>query len=197
MWTHEDREKRTSKKKAFDADAVSLLVKELRSLLLSGFSRRANRLAVLTSRNHRRTPYAYVLPSVAFNLIDFSYASSIGALLGCNQNALQCLCMMPQEYVLRKCIYATDFEDKLLEVAPRINIGAPTVDAFRYPDDPYDRIWYSDLIRKQSYFGGRAPSIERISITKKERKYRDKENTYLLKLCKVQLLAQMGYSTKA
>ncbi|KAG2409670.1 LRR receptor-like serine/threonine-protein [Vigna angularis] len=60
-------------------------------------------------------------------------------------------------------MYATDFEDNFfLEVAARINFGAPTEDAVRYPDDPYDRIWDSDLIRRQNYLVGVAPGTERI-----------------------------------
>ncbi|XP_027922141.1 probable LRR receptor-like serine/threonine-protein kinase At1g67720 [Vigna unguiculata] len=64
-------------------------------------------------------------------------------------------------------MYATDFEDNFfLEVAARINFGAPTEDAVRYPDDPYDRIWDSDLIRRQNYLVGVAPGTERIGTTK-------------------------------
>lgn len=36
----------------------------------------------------------------------------------------------------------------------------------RYPDDPYDRIWDSDLIRRQNYLVGVAPGTERIRTTK-------------------------------
>ncbi|XP_020229764.1 probable LRR receptor-like serine/threonine-protein kinase At1g67720 isoform X2 [Cajanus cajan] len=68
---------------------------------------------------------------------------------------------------LNLSMYATDFEDNFfLEVAARINFGAPTEDAVRYPDDPYDRIWDSDLIRRQNYLVGVAPGTERISTTR-------------------------------
>ncbi|KAL9328899.1 hypothetical protein ACSQ67_003902 [Phaseolus vulgaris] len=68
---------------------------------------------------------------------------------------------------LNLSMYATDFEDNFfLEVAARINFGAPTEDAVRYPDDPYDRIWDSDLIRRQNYLVGVAPGTERIATTK-------------------------------
>ncbi|KAL5187995.1 putative LRR receptor-like serine/threonine-protein kinase [Glycine soja] len=68
---------------------------------------------------------------------------------------------------LNLSMYATDFEDNFfLEVAARINFGAPTEDAVRYPDDPYDRIWDSDLIKRQNYLVGVAPGTERISTTR-------------------------------
>ncbi|KAJ1402005.1 Serine-threonine/tyrosine-protein kinase, catalytic domain [Sesbania bispinosa] len=68
---------------------------------------------------------------------------------------------------LNLSMYATDFEDNFfLEVAARINFGATSEDAVRYPDDPYDRIWESDLIRRQNYLVGVAPGTERISTTK-------------------------------
>lgn len=37
---------------------------------------------------------------------------------------------------------------------------------FRYPDDPYDRIWESDLIKRQNFLVGVAQGTERISTTK-------------------------------
>ncbi|KAK7399969.1 hypothetical protein VNO78_11167 [Psophocarpus tetragonolobus] len=68
---------------------------------------------------------------------------------------------------LNLSMYATDFEDNFfLEVAARINFGAPTEDAVRYPDDPYDRIWDSDLIKRQNYLVGVASGTERISTTR-------------------------------
>ncbi|XP_022151921.1 probable LRR receptor-like serine/threonine-protein kinase At1g67720 isoform X2 [Momordica charantia] len=61
-------------------------------------------------------------------------------------------------------MYATDFEDNFfLEVAARVNFGALTKDVIRYPDDPYDRIWDSDLEKRQNYLVGVAPGTERIS----------------------------------
>ncbi|XP_019438325.1 PREDICTED: probable LRR receptor-like serine/threonine-protein kinase At1g67720 isoform X1 [Lupinus angustifolius] len=67
---------------------------------------------------------------------------------------------------LNLSMYATDFEDNFfLKVAARINFGAPSEDPVRYPDDPYDRIWDSDLIRRQNYLVGVAPGTERINTT--------------------------------
>ncbi|KAI4343355.1 hypothetical protein L6164_010715 [Bauhinia variegata] len=68
---------------------------------------------------------------------------------------------------LNLSMYATDYEDNFfLKVAARINFGAPSEDAIRYPDDPYDRFWESDLIRRQNYLVGVAPGTERINTTK-------------------------------
>lgn len=36
----------------------------------------------------------------------------------------------------------------------------------RYPDDPYDRIWNSDLEKRPNYLVGVAPGTERINTTK-------------------------------
>lgn len=36
----------------------------------------------------------------------------------------------------------------------------------RYPDDPYDRIWESDLVRRQNYLVGVATGTERINTTR-------------------------------
>ncbi|KAG7979933.1 hypothetical protein I3843_05G156400 [Carya illinoinensis] len=64
-------------------------------------------------------------------------------------------------------MYATDFEDNFfLEVAARLNFGAPSEDPLRYPDDPYDRIWESDLVKRQNFLVGVAPGTERISTSK-------------------------------
>ncbi|KAI5406222.1 probable LRR receptor-like serine/threonine-protein kinase At1g67720 isoform X2 [Lathyrus oleraceus] len=68
---------------------------------------------------------------------------------------------------LNLSMYATDFEDDFfLKVAARINFGAPTEDAVRYPEDPYDRIWESDLVKRQNYLVGVATGTERISTTR-------------------------------
>ncbi|KAA8533254.1 hypothetical protein F0562_033213 [Nyssa sinensis] len=68
---------------------------------------------------------------------------------------------------LNLSMYATDFEDNFyLKVAARVNFGAPSQEAIRYPDDPYDRIWDSDLGRRQNYLVGVAPGTERINTTK-------------------------------
>ncbi|CAI0426034.1 unnamed protein product [Linum tenue] len=64
-------------------------------------------------------------------------------------------------------MYATDFEgDFFLKVAARVNFGAPTKDAMRYPDDPYDRIWDSDLVKRQNFLVGEARGTIRINTTK-------------------------------
>ncbi|XP_027190741.1 probable LRR receptor-like serine/threonine-protein kinase At1g67720 isoform X2 [Cicer arietinum] len=68
---------------------------------------------------------------------------------------------------LNLSMYATDFEDDFfLKVAARINFGAPTEDAVRYPEDPYDRIWESDLVKRQNFLVGVAPGTERINTTR-------------------------------
>ncbi|XWS69142.1 hypothetical protein CRYUN_Cryun04dG0154300 [Craigia yunnanensis] len=64
-------------------------------------------------------------------------------------------------------MYATDYEDNFfLNVAARVNFGALTKDVVRYPDDPYDRIWESDLDRRQNFLVGVAPGTERIRTSK-------------------------------
>ncbi|XP_045814075.1 probable LRR receptor-like serine/threonine-protein kinase At1g67720 [Trifolium pratense] len=68
---------------------------------------------------------------------------------------------------LNLSMYATDFEDDFfLKVVARINFGAPTEDAVRYPEDPYDRIWESDLVKRQNYLVGKAAGTERINTTR-------------------------------
>ncbi|XP_021893850.1 probable LRR receptor-like serine/threonine-protein kinase At1g67720 isoform X2 [Carica papaya] len=68
---------------------------------------------------------------------------------------------------LNLSMYATDFEDSFfLKVAARVNFGAPTIDVIRYPDDPYDRIWDSDLDRRQNYLVDMAPGTVRIRTSK-------------------------------
>ncbi|XP_056848121.1 uncharacterized protein LOC130498625 isoform X5 [Raphanus sativus] len=55
----------------------------------------------------------------------------------------------PDDHLLYGSMYLTGVEDKFhLSVAARINFGAETEDPVRYPDDPYDRIWESDLLKK-------------------------------------------------
>nr|XP_024933862.2 probable LRR receptor-like serine/threonine-protein kinase At1g67720 isoform X2 [Ziziphus jujuba var. spinosa] len=68
---------------------------------------------------------------------------------------------------LNLSMYATDFEDSFfLEVAARVNFGALTKDVLRYPDDPYDRFWDSDLDKRQNYLVGVAPGTERIQTSR-------------------------------
>ncbi|WOH08162.1 hypothetical protein DCAR_0727599 [Daucus carota subsp. sativus] len=68
---------------------------------------------------------------------------------------------------LNQSMYATEFEDEFyLKVAARVNFGATSNEAIRYPDDPYDRIWSSDLERRQNFLVGVAPGTERVNTTK-------------------------------
>ncbi|KAG8498599.1 hypothetical protein CXB51_005185 [Gossypium anomalum] len=68
---------------------------------------------------------------------------------------------------LNLSMYATDYEgDFFLNVAARVNFGALTKDLVRYPDDPYDRFWESDLDRRQNFLVGVAPGTSRISTSK-------------------------------
>ncbi|MBA0556532.1 hypothetical protein Golob_026622, partial [Gossypium lobatum] len=68
---------------------------------------------------------------------------------------------------LNLSMYATDYEgDFFLNVAARVNFGALTKDLVRYPDDPYDRFWESDLDRRQNFLVGVAPGTARISTSK-------------------------------
>ncbi|KFK36595.1 hypothetical protein AALP_AA4G144100 [Arabis alpina] len=67
---------------------------------------------------------------------------------------------------LNASMYLTDFEDRVyLSVAARINFGAETADPVRYPDDPYDRIWESDLLKKANYLVDVAAGTVRVSTT--------------------------------
>ncbi|KAL5826957.1 hypothetical protein ACOSQ3_018803 [Xanthoceras sorbifolium] len=68
---------------------------------------------------------------------------------------------------LNLSMYATDFEDSFfLKVAARVNFGASSKDDIRYPDDPYDRIWESDLDKRQNFLVGEAPGTVRINTSK-------------------------------
>ncbi|KAL8214455.1 hypothetical protein R6Q57_003904 [Mikania cordata] len=61
-------------------------------------------------------------------------------------------------------IYLTPFENQFfLGVSARINFGAENEDPVRYPDDPFDRIWQSDLVKKANYLVDVAPGTDRIS----------------------------------
>lgn len=60
-------------------------------------------------------------------------------------------------------IYYTDFEAQtFLRVSARINFGASNNDSIRYPDDPYDRIWESDAVKKPNFLVGVAPGTSKI-----------------------------------
>ncbi|KAI7724833.1 hypothetical protein M8C21_006947, partial [Ambrosia artemisiifolia] len=61
-------------------------------------------------------------------------------------------------------IYLTPFENQFyLGVSARINFGAENEDPIRYPDDPFDRIWESDLVKKANYLVDVAAGTDRIS----------------------------------
>ncbi|KZV35082.1 putative LRR receptor-like serine/threonine-protein kinase-like [Dorcoceras hygrometricum] len=61
-------------------------------------------------------------------------------------------------------IYLNQYENQfLLSVSARINFGADSEAPVRYPDDPFDRIWQSDSLKKANYLVDVAPGTERIS----------------------------------
>ncbi|XP_038904092.1 probable LRR receptor-like serine/threonine-protein kinase At1g67720 isoform X2 [Benincasa hispida] len=61
-------------------------------------------------------------------------------------------------------IYYTEFEDRFyLRVSARINFGADSEAPVRYPDDPFDRIWESDSVRKANYLVDVAAGTEKVS----------------------------------
>uniref|UniRef100_A0A0D9XVY0 non-specific serine/threonine protein kinase n=1 Tax=Leersia perrieri TaxID=77586 RepID=A0A0D9XVY0_9ORYZ len=62
--------------------------------------------------------------------------------------------------------YTTDEKQFFLRLSARINFGAESNASVRYPDDPFDRIWESDLVKRANYLVDVAPGTERISTTK-------------------------------
>ncbi|GFY93360.1 leucine-rich repeat protein kinase family protein [Actinidia rufa] len=50
-----------------------------------------------------------------------------------------------------------------LSVSARINFGADSEAPVRYPDDPFDRIWESDLLKKANYLVDVAAGTEKVS----------------------------------
>ncbi|KAL8152695.1 hypothetical protein V2J09_010455 [Rumex salicifolius] len=61
-------------------------------------------------------------------------------------------------------MYYTDSESQFyLGVSARINFGADSEDPVRYPDDPYDRIWESDSLKKANYLVDVAAGTEAVS----------------------------------
>lgn len=61
-------------------------------------------------------------------------------------------------------VYYTEFEDQFyLSVSARINFGAESDAPIRYPDDPFDRIWESDSVKKANYLVDVAAGTEKIS----------------------------------
>ncbi|XP_057534417.1 probable LRR receptor-like serine/threonine-protein kinase At1g67720 isoform X2 [Amaranthus tricolor] len=64
-------------------------------------------------------------------------------------------------------MYITDFENQYyMSVSARINFGADSADPVRYPDDPYDRLWESDSLRKPNYLVDVAAGTEKISTNR-------------------------------
>ncbi|OAY68788.1 putative LRR receptor-like serine/threonine-protein kinase [Ananas comosus] len=61
-------------------------------------------------------------------------------------------------------MYYTTYEAEFfLSLAARINFGAESNDSVRYPDDPFDRIWESDSVKRANFLVDVAPGTERIS----------------------------------
>ncbi|XXG66060.1 hypothetical protein AAC387_Pa05g3611 [Persea americana] len=61
-------------------------------------------------------------------------------------------------------VYYTDFETRFyLSLAARINFGSESEDPVRYPDDPFDRIWESDSLKKANYLVDVATGTEKVS----------------------------------
>ncbi|KAK3163156.1 hypothetical protein QOZ80_1BG0098350 [Eleusine coracana subsp. coracana] len=68
---------------------------------------------------------------------------------------------------LNGSLYYTDYESNaFLGLSARINFGAPNTDAVRYPDDPYDRIWESDMVRRANYLVDVSPGTLNVSTDK-------------------------------
>ncbi|KAK9985440.1 hypothetical protein SO802_030391 [Lithocarpus litseifolius] len=64
-------------------------------------------------------------------------------------------------------IYYTDFEELYyLSVSARINFGADSEAPVRYPDDPFDRIWESDSLKKANFLVDVAAGTEKVSTRK-------------------------------
>ena len=65
---------------------------------------------------------------------------------------------------LNASLYHTAFEAAFfLSLAARINFGAPTADPVRYPDDPDDRVWESDMARRPNFLVDAAPGTIRVA----------------------------------
>ncbi|KAE9612282.1 hypothetical protein Lal_00022178 [Lupinus albus] len=61
-------------------------------------------------------------------------------------------------------VYYTEFEQQFyLSVSARINFGADSDAPIRYPDDPFDRIWQSDSLKKANYLVDVAVGTQKIS----------------------------------
>ncbi|KAF5471766.1 hypothetical protein F2P56_008536 [Juglans regia] len=60
--------------------------------------------------------------------------------------------------------YSTAYEDQYyLSVSARINFGADSETPVRYPDDPFDRIWESDSVKKANYLVDVAAGTKKVS----------------------------------
>ncbi|XP_051132282.1 probable LRR receptor-like serine/threonine-protein kinase At1g67720 [Andrographis paniculata] len=65
---------------------------------------------------------------------------------------------------LNGSLYLNQYENQFfLSVSARINFGSASDAPVRYPDDPFDRIWQSDSLRKANYLVDVAPGTEKIS----------------------------------
>ncbi|KAL5219952.1 hypothetical protein ABZP36_024665 [Zizania latifolia] len=65
---------------------------------------------------------------------------------------------------LNGSLYHTSFEATFfLGLAARVNFGAPTPDPVRYPNDPYDRVWESDMARRANFLVDAAPGTVRVA----------------------------------
>lgn len=61
-------------------------------------------------------------------------------------------------------MYLTPSENSyFLSVSARLNFGAESDAPVRYPDDPFDRLWASDTIKKANYLVDVADGTERVS----------------------------------
>lgn len=61
-------------------------------------------------------------------------------------------------------VYYTDFEQQFyLSVSARINFGADDEAPIRYPDDPFDRIWLSDSVKKANFLVDIADGTKKVS----------------------------------
>nr|TKS13108.1 putative LRR receptor-like serine/threonine-protein kinase [Populus alba] len=61
-------------------------------------------------------------------------------------------------------VYYTEFENQFyLSMSARINFGADNEAPIRYPDDPYDRIWESDSVKKANYLVDVAAGTKKVS----------------------------------
>ncbi|POO01581.1 Mitogen-activated protein kinase kinase kinase [Trema orientale] len=64
-------------------------------------------------------------------------------------------------------VYYTEYEEEYyLSVSARINFGADSEAPIRYPDDPFDRLWESDSIKKANYLVDVAAGTKKVSTKK-------------------------------